>query len=167
MMEVLFIKPSGFVDNTFLRPLKIDILTDIVSGIGYNDAVCHTDSNLIPLLSMSLGVKLRCWYLRAEDENGRAKQKIDLQDVVFLATSMRKRGIQVDSSAAAKVKICHYNLLLVRLKVCVTVKLSCSEKSVATSFCKNMMTTPQIKGSCTRPWVRRRTLIHLWWNLNG
>lgn len=66
---------------------------------------------------MSLGVKLRCWHLRADDSNGTAKQKTDLQDVIFLATSMRKQGIQVDSSVAAKVEISHYNLLAVRLRL--------------------------------------------------
>ena len=38
---------------------------------------------LLLTLSMSLGVKLKCWYLRAEDENGMNKKSTDMQDIVF------------------------------------------------------------------------------------
>ena len=40
-----------------------------------------------------------------------------MADILFLATLIRNHGIQVDSSAAAEMKICHYNLLLVRLEL--------------------------------------------------
>jgi hypothetical protein len=40
----LFVRPSGSESNTSMRPLKIDILTDIVSGLKYNDVIYHTDS---------------------------------------------------------------------------------------------------------------------------
>ena len=117
---VLFVKPSSSMDNPHLRPVKVDILTDIVEGKGFNDLIHHTTSvsgNLMLTLSMSLGVKLKCWYLRAEDENGILKKNADIMDILFLADLMRSHGIQIDSSAAAELKICHYNLLLVRLEL--------------------------------------------------
>jgi hypothetical protein len=67
-------------------------------------------------LQMSLGVKLKCWYLRQEDENG-MKKASDLQDIVFVAKKMKGEGIEVDHSSAAALEICHYNLLLVRLEL--------------------------------------------------
>jgi hypothetical protein len=57
---------------------------------------------------MSLGIKLRCWYLRSDDDYGLAKRVSDLQDVIFVATLMRDQGMQVDFKAAAQLKICHY-----------------------------------------------------------
>ena len=117
---VLFVKPSSSMDNTPLRPLKVDILTDIVEGKGFNDLIHHTTNvsgNLMLTLSMSLGVKLKCWYLRAEDENGMNKKSTDKEDIFFLANLMRNHGIRIDSSAAAELKICHYNLLLLRLEL--------------------------------------------------
>jgi hypothetical protein len=68
-------------------------------------------------LSMSLGVKLRCWYLRQDDENGQSKKKSDLLDVVFVARKMKREGIEVDHNSAAALKITHYNLLLIRLEL--------------------------------------------------
>jgi len=116
---VLFVKPSSSMDNPLLRPIKVDILTDIVQGKGFNDLIHHTTNvggNLMLTLPMSLGVKLKCWYLRAEDENGMNKKRTDMEDILFLANLMRNQGIQIDSSAA-ELKICHYNLLLVRLEL--------------------------------------------------
>lgn len=92
---ITFVKPAISVDNPFPKPLKIDILKDIISGVGYDDIIHHTDkvsNTLIPSLSMSLGVKLRCWYLRAEDQNGMLKKASDLEDVVFLARLIQDQG---------------------------------------------------------------------------
>jgi hypothetical protein len=85
---VLFVKPSSSMDNPLLRPIKVDILTDIVQGTGFNDLIHHTTTvsgNLMPTLSMSLGIKLKCWYLRAEDQNGLDKKKTDMEDVLFFS----------------------------------------------------------------------------------
>src|SRR5271170_783142 len=52
----------------------------------FDDLIRHTaiiGGNTMLTLSMSLGVKLRCWYLRQDDENGLSK-KSDLLDVVFV-----------------------------------------------------------------------------------
>ncbi|KAN0067926.1 hypothetical protein V8E54_013854 [Elaphomyces granulatus] len=69
-----------------------NIITDIGGGKGYEDLLRQTadvSGNLIPTLSMSLGIKLRCWYLRSDDDYGLAKRVSDLQDVIFVATLMR------------------------------------------------------------------------------
>lgn len=116
----IFIKPSGSVDNPFPRPLQIDILTAAVDDIRYDDLIPQTvtvDGNLMLSLSMSLGVKLRCWYLRVENVNSMSKQRSDLEDVVFLSNLMRRQGLGVDPGAAAVLKISHYNLLLIRLEL--------------------------------------------------
>jgi len=118
----IFIKPSRPVsmDNPFPRPLQIDILTAAVDDIRYDDLIPQTvvvDGNLMLSLSMSLGVKLRCWYLRVENVNSMSKQRSDLEDIVFLSSLMRKQGLEVDPGAAAVLKISHYNLLLIRLEL--------------------------------------------------
>ena len=115
---VLFVKPSSSPSGP--RSLKLDILTEIVDHKTFEDLISHTTivgDNIMLTLPMSLGVKLRCWYLRQEDENGMRKKGSDLEDIVFVATKMREQGIEVDHNSAAVLKICHYNLLLIRLEL--------------------------------------------------
>jgi|ERR1700722_5013015 hypothetical protein len=115
---VLFVKPSSSPSGQ--KSLKLDILTEIIDNKTFEDLIHHTaviGSNTMLTLSMSLGVKLKCWYLRQEDENGMAKKKSDLQDVLFVARKMQGEGIEVDHNSAAAMKICHYNLLLIRLEL--------------------------------------------------
>ncbi len=71
---------------------------------------------LVPTLSMSLGIKLKTWYLRSESCAGNNKDQSDLYDTVFLAGRLRERGEQVADGAAAAIKVKHYNLLLIRLE---------------------------------------------------
>lgn len=116
----LFVNPLCGKDMLCRRPLKVDILTDIVDGKRFTDLIHYTinaNGNLMLTVPMSLGVKLKCWYLRAEDDNGMRKKKTDIEDIRFLANLMRKRGTQVDSRASAELKICHYNLLLIRFEL--------------------------------------------------
>lgn len=114
---VLFVKPSSSPSG---QPLTLDILTEIVDHKTYDDLIRHTvitGGNIMMTLPVSLGVKLKCWYLRQEDENGMRKKRSDLQDIVFLARKMKGEGIEVDHNSAAVLKICHYNLLLIRLEL--------------------------------------------------
>jgi hypothetical protein len=114
---VLFVKPSSSPSG---QSLTFDILTEIVDHKTYDDLIRHTvitGGNIMMTLPVSLGVKLKCWYLRQEDENGMRKKRSDLQDIVFLARKMKGEGIEVDHNSAAVLKICHYNLLLIRLEL--------------------------------------------------
>jgi hypothetical protein len=114
---VLFVKPSSSPSG---QSLTFDILTEIVDHKTYDDLIRHTvitGGNIMMTLPVSLGVKLKCWYLRQEDENGMRKKRSDLQDIVFLARKMKGEGIEVDHDSAAVLKICHYNLLLIRLEL--------------------------------------------------
>jgi hypothetical protein len=84
---VLFVKPS----SSGPRPLKLDILTKIIDNKTFDDLIRHTaiiGGNTVLTLSMSLGVKLRCWYLRQDDENGLSKKRSDLLDVQLLRKSL-------------------------------------------------------------------------------
>jgi hypothetical protein len=115
---VLFVKPSSSPSGP--ESLKLDILTEIVDHKTYGDLISHTtivSDNIILTLPVSLGVKLKCWYLRQEDENGMAKKSSDLRDIVFIARKMKGEGVEVDHNSAAVLKICHYNLLLIRLEL--------------------------------------------------
>jgi hypothetical protein len=115
---VLFVKPSSSPSGS--TSLKLDILTKIIDDKTFDDLIGHTvivGNNIMLTLPVSLGVKLHCWYLRAEDENGIAKKKSDLRDIVFIAKLMKGEGIEVDHKSAAVLKICHYNLLLIRLEL--------------------------------------------------
>ena len=113
--------------------LKLDILTEIIDHKTFDDLISHTviiGDNIMLTLPMSLGVKLRCWYLRQEDENGVAKKISDLRDILFVARKMKGAGIEVDhiSAAAAEAKTeesailllarngHHQNLLVIRPK---------------------------------------------------
>lgn len=86
------------------------------SNVGLIGSSIHVGGNLMLTLSTSLGVKLKCWYFRNEDEHG-MKKASDLEDFVNLARAIRNEGMQVDSKAAALLKISHYNLILVRLEL--------------------------------------------------
>jgi hypothetical protein len=115
---VLFVKPSSSPSGP--RSLKLDILTKIIDNKTFDDLIRHTaiiDGNIMLTLPMSLGVKLKCWYLRQEDENGIAKKRSDLWDIVFVARKIKGEGLEVDHNSAAALKICHYNLLLIRLEL--------------------------------------------------
>ena len=115
---VLFVKPSSSPSGP--GSLKLDILTEIVDHKTFDDLISHTaiiGDNTMLTLPVSLGVKLKCWYLRQEDRNGLRKKASDLQDIVFVATKMKEEGIEVDHNSAAALKICHYNLLLIRLEL--------------------------------------------------
>ena len=115
---VLFVKPSSSPSGP--GSLKLDILTEIIDDKTFDDLIGHTavvGNNIMLTLPVTLGVKLHCWYLRAEDENGLKKKSSDLQDIVFVATKMKEQGIEVDHKSAAVLKICHYNLLLIRLEL--------------------------------------------------
>ena len=115
---VLFVKPSSSPNSP--GSLKLDILTEIVDNKTFEDLIHHTaiiDGNIMLTLPMSLGVKLKCWYCRQEDDNGMRKKASDLQDIVFVAKKMKGEGIEVDDNSAAALKICHYNLLLIRLEL--------------------------------------------------
>jgi len=115
---VLFVKPSSSSPSS--QSLKLDILTEIVDHKTFDDLIRHTaitGGNIMMTLPVSLGVKLRCWNLRQEDENGMAKKRSDLRDIVFIARKMKGEGIEVDHDSAAVLKICHYNLLLIRLEL--------------------------------------------------
>jgi hypothetical protein len=102
-------------------PLSYDLMSDIINTLTYEKLLPHTTfvadfGVLVPTLSMSLGIKLKTWYLRSESCAGNNKDQSDLSDIVFLAGRLRERGERVADGAAETVKITHYNLLLIRLE---------------------------------------------------
>jgi len=75
--DVLLVKPQSSTHTSVARPLKVDILTQTVNGKTNDDLIRHTviaSGSVMPTLSLSLGIKLSCWYHRAEDENGSQRE---------------------------------------------------------------------------------------------
>jgi len=63
---------------------------------------------------ISLGVKIRCWFLRSDSEQGIQKQESDLEDIDFICKEMEKTGRVVDDVVAKVIPISCYNMQLVK-----------------------------------------------------
>lgn len=78
--------------------VPIDILTPIDNTIHYEQIQEHIESvEGIQMLKLdfALAVKVKCAYLRAEDENGMRKQESDFKDAVFHARQLQKAGLEI------------------------------------------------------------------------
>ncbi|KAI9868623.1 MAG: hypothetical protein M1813_004473 [Trichoglossum hirsutum] len=116
---ILYIEPSSSSPSQATR-IKLDILIEVLGVVTFSDLIgytVNTDGITMLTLPVSLGVKLKCWYSRAEDENGMKKKDLDIEDILFLARKMQDCKIRVDDNIPVGLKISHYNLLLVRLRI--------------------------------------------------
>lgn len=116
---ILYIEPSS-PDSSQVTQIKLDILTEVLGAVTFSDLIGYTvniGGVTMLTLPVGLGVKLKCWYSRAEDENGMRKKDLDMEDILFLARKMKDRGIRVDDNIPVGLKISHYNLLLIRLEI--------------------------------------------------
>jgi hypothetical protein len=66
---------------------------------------------------MSLGIKMKCWYLRSDSEPGRIKQQSDIYDIGFISMTMRKQGETVQAEVSKQVAIGRYHMLMVVLEL--------------------------------------------------
>ncbi|KAI9772383.1 MAG: hypothetical protein M1839_002462 [Geoglossum umbratile] len=117
---VLYINPPSSSPSAG-SPIKLDILTGILEEVTLDDLAGYTTvvgGITMLTLPVNLAVKIRCWYSRAEDENGLRKKRTDLEDILFLAKSMQAQGVRVRRGFFPEgLRICHYNPLLVRFEI--------------------------------------------------
>ncbi|KAK2750067.1 hypothetical protein FQN57_004559 [Myotisia sp. PD_48] len=95
----------------------LDILTLAVEMVTFEHASQHSISInqiRIPRLDYSLGMKIQCFYLRQDDENGVSKRKSDLEDIKYLCKLMDEKSEQISDECGNYFKFGHYHLLLLR-----------------------------------------------------
>lgn len=96
---------------------SLDILTIAVERMTFEQArpYCLTIKEIkVPRHDYSLAMKVQCFYLRQDDENGKNKRASDLKDIEFLIREMVKRSEFVSDDCAHKFKFGHYHLLELR-----------------------------------------------------
>ena len=96
---------------------SLDILTIAVERMTFEQAHphCLTIKEVkVPKPDYSLAMKVQCFYLRQDDENGEKKRASDLRDIEFLLSEMVKRSEFVSDACAHKFKFGHYHLLELR-----------------------------------------------------
>ena len=108
-----YIKPAPGMEGM----VKVDLVVSILGDKSYEDLISHTslmDGFRVLNMAMSLGVKIKCWGQRPENEAGERKQHSDRKDALFLASLMQTHGVTVDAHSASSIKISHYDLLCFR-----------------------------------------------------
>ncbi|KAJ5945314.1 hypothetical protein N7516_005482 [Penicillium verrucosum] len=103
-------KHSGFSPS-------LDILTVAVQMITFEQAGPHCltiEEVKIPKPDYSLAMKVKCFYLRQDDENGHKKRESDIFDIRFLCKVMLQKSEFVSDDCANKFKFGHYHLLELR-----------------------------------------------------
>ncbi|KAJ5888247.1 hypothetical protein N7495_008288 [Penicillium taxi] len=85
-----------------MRYHQIEPFTSILSGVRMMQA------------DPALAVKLKCSYLRRDDENGFKKRDSDLTDALFWAEKLKTAGQNISESCAKTFRLGFYNILLLR-----------------------------------------------------
>lgn len=95
--------------------IPIDILTETVGGMSYEDLVPYTyalDGTPTFSLPVALGVKIKTWYSREDSKKGWKKQSSDLVDILFLCHKMKDMGLNVTLEVAKMFPVGCYTMLL-------------------------------------------------------
>jgi hypothetical protein len=103
-----------FKHSVFLPSL--DTVTIAVQSITFEQANLHclTLKELKILRpDYSLAMKVQCFYLREDDENGHKKRESDITDIRFLCNQMLQKSDIVSDHCANKPKSGHYHLLAI------------------------------------------------------
>ncbi|KAJ6178193.1 hypothetical protein N7519_008654 [Penicillium mononematosum] len=105
----------GFKHSAFLPSL--DMLTIAIQRITFEQANphCFTPKEAkIRKPGYSVAMKVQCFYLREDDENGYKKRESDITDIRFLCNQMLQKSEFVSDDCANKFKFGHYHLLAMR-----------------------------------------------------
>ncbi|OAX80514.1 hypothetical protein ACJ72_05153 [Emergomyces africanus] len=97
--------------------ITIDILTTAVETLSFENVQPHL-LNIrgirILKLDYTLAMKIKCFYLRQDDENGREKRSTDIQDVKFLCKMMVEHGEIISDECAEMFQFGCYHMLELR-----------------------------------------------------
>lgn len=99
--------------------VPIDILTTVVETFSYDEvkqAEAFESIQGIRFLKpdYALAAKVRCSYLRQEDENGTSKRQSDLEDAIFWAEKLEEAGQQISDACAELLPVSYYQVILIR-----------------------------------------------------
>jgi hypothetical protein len=100
--------------------VQIDLLTTIDDTLSYEQVNQHAEAiesvQGVRLLKpdFALAVKVRCSYLRQEDDQGIIKRTSDLIDAVFWAERLEEVGQQISDSCAKLLPISYYQVFFLR-----------------------------------------------------
>ncbi|KAK2802646.1 hypothetical protein FQN50_007254 [Emmonsiellopsis sp. PD_5] len=123
LFSLLAADESFFNENGHLRfkhsgfSPSLDLLTIAVEKITFEQASQHclsVEGVSILKLDYSLAMKIQCFYLRQDDENGREKRTSDINDVRFLCHKMIQNSEYISDDCANKFRFGHYHLLELR-----------------------------------------------------
>jgi len=96
----------------------VDILRSVIGDKTYEDLEPFTTTILDGVkaldLPIALGIKIRCWYMRGDDDHGLRKQRSDLEDIAFISRRMRETGKVVDNVVAKAIPVGCYSMQLVK-----------------------------------------------------
>jgi len=96
----------------------VDILERIIGDKTYQDLEPFTVTILGGIRTLdypiSLGIKIRCWYMRSETGPGLLKKESDLMDIAFICNKMQGMGRVVGAAEAKAIPIGCYNMLLAK-----------------------------------------------------
>ncbi|OAX78741.1 hypothetical protein ACJ72_06951 [Emergomyces africanus] len=97
--------------------VTVDILTTAVEtvtleNLGHN--LLSVGRIRIPNLDYALAMKIKCFYLRQDDENGQEKRRGDAFDVEFLCRRMVLDAQTISDQCAEKFKFGFYHILELR-----------------------------------------------------
>lgn len=100
--------------------VTLDVLTSVVNSLSFENLVPHVSRvNGIPLpnLDYALAIKVKCFYLRADNENGKQKRASDIEDVRFICKMMVQRSQTISEDCANHFKFGYYHILELRMEL--------------------------------------------------
>ncbi|PGH08581.1 hypothetical protein GX51_01100 [Blastomyces parvus] len=97
--------------------VTIDILTTAVESVTL-ESLQHNLLSVrrirVPNFDYSLAMKIKCFYLRQDDENGQKKRRSDASDVEFLCRRMVPDAQTISDQCAEKFQFGFYHILELR-----------------------------------------------------
>ena len=101
--------------------ISLDILTAAVNTVTFEGVLPYTTTLetgvRVPRLDYSLAMKIKCFYLRGDDEHGQEKTYTDIEDVRYLTQLMTKRGEVISDECAKVFQLSFLHMFLLREEV--------------------------------------------------
>ncbi|PGG96415.1 hypothetical protein AJ79_09610 [Helicocarpus griseus UAMH5409] len=109
-----------FKEATMDEAVPIDILTTVDDSLGFQDLNAHTtslDGIHVLKLDIAMAVKVKCAYLRTNDNHGAEKRRSDLRDAVFLARKLKETGLTISDDCATLFAVGYYHMIFLRFNM--------------------------------------------------